>query len=347
MYEKQFSTTNTAGYEETLSPRINCIDQYLDLLYENDEKKRQKIQGLASILHLCKHMENLPKIVQNNALMSALSRIMDEEKNKSIELAFLGSKIFFVISNFREFHFILSHHKIGFFAMEIISLVIRRNSHQSLGKNKQYKQYNESIENASFEIHLPNETEWIRPKKHDHLVICCVRLLRNLAEDADIEAKMVKKSIIKLLTSCLMHKSVDSLLTVLRFLKKLTIFQANAEEMIESNAKTLEKIVWILYSVSDRTILRVGLEILFNLSFLSRCRCKLMHQKGFLNFLSVQLKHSSLRRITLQLLYHMSIEIDSRESFCSTNLIHTFATFCSSINQSYAKILSAILVNVS
>ena len=60
-------------------------------------------------------------------------------------------------------------------------------------------------------------------------------LLLNLAEDLKVEMKMKNKGIIKMLVSTLNRDNFELLILVVSFLKKLSIFVENKNEMVSGN----------------------------------------------------------------------------------------------------------------
>ena len=58
-----------------------------------------------------------------------------------------------------------------------------------------------------------------------------IYLLLNLAEKGDVEEKMKRKGIVKSLVSLLERKNTELLILVTSFLKKLSCFATNKEEM--------------------------------------------------------------------------------------------------------------------
>lgn len=57
-------------------------------------------------------------------------------------------------------------------------------------------------------------------------------LLLNLAEDAKVEMKMKNKKIVPMLVQLLERDNMDLLILVVSFLKKLSIFVENKDEMV-------------------------------------------------------------------------------------------------------------------
>lgn len=75
---------------------MDNLDDYLELLYQvsgkndsdNDEALKAQIEGTSMILKLCRVVVNLEILIQNNTVMGALTRVLQEEFKKSAELTF-------------------------------------------------------------------------------------------------------------------------------------------------------------------------------------------------------------------------------------------------------------------
>ena len=65
------------------------------------------------------------------------------------------------------------------------------------------------------------------------LLLVTVYLLLNLSEDTKVEAKMRNKKIVPLLMKILNRENSDLLILVVSFLKKLSIFVENKNEMVK------------------------------------------------------------------------------------------------------------------
>lgn len=82
---------------DSLPPaRLDDLSDYLDMLYEvsgKTEKEREEAlalqqRGTAMILKLCRDVMNLEQLIQNGTVMGALTRVLQEEFKKSVELTF-------------------------------------------------------------------------------------------------------------------------------------------------------------------------------------------------------------------------------------------------------------------
>lgn len=83
--------------EDNLPPaRMSELDDYLEMLYQvsgKSEKEKEeglKLQerGTAMILKLCRDVMNLEQLIQNGTVMGALTRVLQEEFKKSVDLTF-------------------------------------------------------------------------------------------------------------------------------------------------------------------------------------------------------------------------------------------------------------------
>lgn len=75
-------------------------------------------------------------------------------------------------------------------------------------------------------------------KKQEKVLFVAFHLLLNLAEDLQIERKMKNRQIISQLMAMLDRNNPDLLFIVLNFLKKLSIFGDNKNEMKERGLAT-------------------------------------------------------------------------------------------------------------
>lgn len=69
--------------------------------------------------------------------------------------------------------------------------------------------------------------------KQEQLLRVAFYLLLNLAEDIKVEMKMVNKKIISLLIQALSRDNPDLLILVVSFLKKLSVFIENKNQMVQ------------------------------------------------------------------------------------------------------------------
>lgn len=110
-------------------------------------------------------------------------------------------------------------------------------------------------------------------KKQEQLLRVAFYLLLNIAEDVNVEEKMVKKNIIGLLVKALSRDNEELLVLVATFLKKLSIIQNNKDEMTDLNI--IEKLPRLL-QINNADLVYLTLKLLFNLSFDDQLRLKML-----------------------------------------------------------------------
>lgn len=80
-------------------------------------------------------------------------------------------------------------------------------------------------------------------QKQDRLLYMCFYLLLNLAEDAAVERKMKRKGIVAHLLHMLERSNVELLILTVTFLKKLSIYKDNKDQMLKVLLLTLLPLV--------------------------------------------------------------------------------------------------------
>jgi hypothetical protein len=84
-------------------------------------------------------------------------------------------------------------------------------------------------------FHVQLNLQTLNPKPpsfaQDKLLFVCFHVLLNLAEDIGVERKMKKRKITPMLVSMLDRKSPELVMLAVTFLKKLSIFMENKNEM--------------------------------------------------------------------------------------------------------------------
>jgi hypothetical protein len=114
--------------EELPPANMDDLDDYLELLYqvggksdrEKEASTRAQVRGTQMILMLCRDVMNLEQLIQNQTVMGALTRVLQEEYKKSVELTFNILRIFLAFSNFVEMHPLMSNYRIGVLTMKAV-----------------------------------------------------------------------------------------------------------------------------------------------------------------------------------------------------------------------------------
>eukprot|EP00599_Poterioochromonas_sp_BG-1_P001672 CAMPEP_0173148060 /NCGR_PEP_ID=MMETSP1105-20130129/9490_1 /TAXON_ID=2985 /ORGANISM="Ochromonas sp., Strain BG-1" /LENGTH=229 /DNA_ID=CAMNT_0014062633 /DNA_START=246 /DNA_END=936 /DNA_ORIENTATION=- len=126
---------NTQSDIDRLPPAdMNELDDYLELLYEvsgktdreREEVLRKQEHGTAMILKLCRDVMNLEQLIQNSTVMGAITRVLQEEFKKSLELTYNILRIFLAFSNFTEMHLLVANYKISVLTMKAVDYEIKR-----------------------------------------------------------------------------------------------------------------------------------------------------------------------------------------------------------------------------
>lgn len=109
--------------------------------------------------------------------------------------------------------------------------------------------------------------------KQEQTLRVSIYLLLNLAEDVQVEMKMRKKTILPMLVTILDRKNVELLILVISFLKKLSVYAVNKDEM--GNLGVVEKLGPLLTS-ENQDLINAVVRLLLNLSFDAELRQKMI-----------------------------------------------------------------------
>ncbi|KAK1897042.1 Kinesin-associated protein 3 [Dissostichus eleginoides] len=173
------------GVELDEEASINSIDEYVELLYEDIQ---EKIRGATLIFQLARNPDNLEELIQNEAAIGALARVLREDWKQSVDLATTIIYVFYCFSSFSQFHGLVTHFKIGALCMNIIEHELKRYDlwqDELQKKKKAYILFKKFSENQN----LKKEHEKSFRKyqsllvKQEHLLRVALGLLLNLAED--------------------------------------------------------------------------------------------------------------------------------------------------------------------
>ncbi|MGH0172184.1 UNVERIFIED_CONTAM: hypothetical protein FKN15_062731 [Acipenser sinensis] len=109
--------------------------------------------------------------------------------------------------------------------------------------------------------------------KQEQLLRVALYLLLNLAEDTRTELKMRNKNIVHMLVKTLNRDNFELLILVVSFLKKLSIFMENKNDMAEMDI--IEKLAKLV-PCEHEDLLNITLRLLLNLSFDTGLRNKMV-----------------------------------------------------------------------
>ena len=239
----EIQKTTDADAKHGTAANINYLDDYIELLYE---EVASKVKGSGLILQLARNPDNLEELSQNETLLGALSRVLREEWRVSIDLSTNIIYVFFCFSTFSQFHPIIARYKVGSLVMDIMEYEISRYKQcvderkRKMKSSKDVAAANEVAANdsssgdsstassASGNLTRAEKRFNAFVAKQDQALRVSIYLLLNLAEKTDVEEKMKRKGVVRMLVSLLERKyNVELLILVISFLKKLSCFASN------------------------------------------------------------------------------------------------------------------------
>uniref|UniRef100_A0A3B4UK04 Kinesin-associated protein 3b n=1 Tax=Seriola dumerili TaxID=41447 RepID=A0A3B4UK04_SERDU len=288
------------GMELNEEASITRVDEYVELLYEGIP---EKIRGSSLILQLARNPDNLEELLHNEAALGALARVLREDWKQSVELATIIIYIFFCFSSFSQFHGVVSHYKIGALCMSVVEHELKRHDVWCEELRKKNKSAPESGSLRRDQDKALRKYQGLRAKQ-EQLLRVSLYLLLNLAEDTRTELKMRNKNIVGLLVKVLDRDDEELLVLVVSFLKKLSIFLENKNDMAEVD--TVERLAHLV-PCEHEDLLNLTLRLLLNLSFDSGLRAKMV-EVGLLPKLTALLGDENNRQVAMRILYHISID---------------------------------------
>ena len=164
--------------------------------------------------------------------------------------------------------------------------------------------------------------------KQEQALRVSIYLLLNISEDSKVEEKMAKKSIVALLAAMLERQSQELLILVVSFLKKLSCYTKNKEEMKALNV--VDKLCPLLTTEDNFDLVNATVRLLLNLSFDADLRARMI-KVGSLPKLVLLMKKCSeeephprsanLQNSVVCVLYHLSFEDKVKSMFAYTDCI--------------------------
>ncbi|KAL4704070.1 hypothetical protein ACJJTC_001992 [Scirpophaga incertulas] len=287
---------------------LNCIDDYVELLYDDIP---EKIKGSALILQLARNPDNLTELSRNEALLSALSRVLREEWKRSIELSTNIVYTFFCFSTYNEFHPVIIQYKIGSLCMDVIDYELKR-----------YDQWKEKIE---------GKKPVLTPDKNE------------LPKSRIPEPKRRPKSGTWAVTDINMQKSRSLVSSYHEDLCNITddCLSKNDEEQMKRKLKTLSK--------RQEQLLRVAFYMLLNIADNVKVEEK-MHKKDIVGLLiGAMERHSNIDLLILivSFLQKLSIFVENKNSMASRGIIEKLAPLLNSPNADLVNVTLKLLFNLT
>ncbi|XP_006812486.1 kinesin-associated protein 3-like [Saccoglossus kowalevskii] len=295
---------------------INDIEDYIEYLYEDTP---EKVRGTALVLQLARNPDNLEELLQNETILGALARVLREDWKKSVELSTNIIYVFFCFSSFSQFHGVIAHFKIGALVMSIVEHELKRHGlwQEELQKKKKAADIHSNDPSLKKDFERSYKKYQSLLRKQDQLLRVSFYLLLNLAEDMKVEMKMKHKDVIPMLVKTLERDNFELLILVVSFLKKLSIFVENKNDMADHCI--IEKLVKLV-PCDHEDLLNITLRLLLNLSFDAPLRSKMV-KLGLLPKLVSLISNENHRVIVLCLLYHISMDDKAKSMFTYTDCI--------------------------
>jgi hypothetical protein len=217
--------------DDLIKANYDLFEKYVDMLYEDDENQsKEQVKGARLLLFLLADPENIYNIVlEKESQLNAIARTMKDEHKKKMELLIHLLAFFYTFSHYSEFHNMLSSLSIGETCINIIDFqyakyIIRKND--IISKQK-------TLSGPSFQKELDKFLFLVR--KQDRILRYAFTVLMHLAEDPNIEKKMVKKDIVGVLVKNMNRNNINLIVVMLLFIKKLSIMDINKDSMIKYN----------------------------------------------------------------------------------------------------------------
>jgi len=312
--------------EAAEAARLEDLDKYVEMLYE--DTLEQRVRASALISHLFRVPEHLPVLLDHPALVGALARVLRDDWMKSIDLEIYIVSSFFAVSLWSNFHDRLLEHLVGKITIDIIDLEMKRAAEREQDDGVAPSAVAHKVAEMQLGRGDANMSGRERRllsviQKQDRLLYYAFYLLLNLAEDINIERKMRRHNIVGYLIQCLDRSNVDLLLVAMMFLKKLAIFQENKEQM--SKAGIVPKLVKYV-SVKNTELIMVVLRLLHNLSFDVGLRGEMVAQ-GLVQAGVELMREPDLQPVVMGLLYHLSMDDKAKSLFTYTGAVSMIREF--------------------
>ena len=301
---------------------VEDVDSYIESMYE--ETTEAKLKGSISILFLCFHHENMEYMLQHNQLMGTISRTLRDDFKKNLELSLYLLNVFYAYSNFSQFHPYLLQNQVGDTCMKIIEYEVLRykkrvREFQKLRETFEKEQNNREADLKELQKTYVKEERKLSStiRKQEKVLFVAFHILLNMAEDFQIERKMVRIKITGLLVAMIERNNPDLLFIILTFLKKLSIFGENKNEMKEFNI--VEKVNRFV-PCNNQLLTQLSLRLLFNLSFDPEVRDQMVKASMIPKMVEL-LKIPPFRSFLLKILYHLSLDDKAKTNFTYTECI--------------------------
>ncbi|KAL3149688.1 Adenylyl-sulfate kinase (APS kinase) [Trebouxia sp. C0009 RCD-2024] len=297
------------GIARKALPRI--ISQ--ENLYEEDVKDKARAANcIATLFRQAQHLEPL---LSHATLLPTLARVLRDDGKRSVDLCMGIQSVWLVLSNFSQFHQLLVENQVGVLTIDILDLEIKRTEHRV--KEEGVTLRAAAAKEAAGTASDKEQRLLAVSQKQDRLLYLCAYLLLNLSEDPDIERKMQKKGIVVYLVKMLDRTNVELLILATAFLKKLSIYQENKDQMAACDV--VSRLVSLM-ATDNEVLLLACLRLLHNLSFDSGLQEEMIKQ-GLLPKAVQLVKEVTFQQVALGLLYHISQDDRHKSMFIYTDAV--------------------------
>lgn len=175
-------------------------------------------------------------------------------------------------------HSLMANYRIGVLTMKAIEFEVKRSELREVERQDREKEWADELARAKDngddypiiaerikKIRIKEaQKQKVLVRKQDKLLFVSFYVLLNLAEDVNVERKMIKKNLIPMLMTMLQRNFEDLLILAVTFLKKLSMFEENKDIFKELN---MVEVMARFLSCSSQPLITITLRFLFNLSF--------------------------------------------------------------------------------
>uniref|UniRef100_A0A673BUE5 Kinesin associated protein 3 n=1 Tax=Sphaeramia orbicularis TaxID=375764 RepID=A0A673BUE5_9TELE len=274
--------------------RLPQVEQLLYYLQNRKSSPLSLFIGSALILQLARNPDNLEELLHNGIrALGALARVLREDWKQSVELATIIIYIFFCFSSFSQFHGVVSHYKIGALCMSVVEHELKRHDvwREELRKKTKERIFKKDQDKAM--------------RKYQGLL--AKQEQEETTSDTRTELKMRNKNIVGLLVKVLERDDDELLVLVVSFLKKLSIFLENKNDMVRKLMYLkMKPLLYCIISCCQQIPLKLQNHILLSVV-----------PTDF----SLRTGDENHRQVAMRILYHISIDDRFKAMFVYTDCI--------------------------
>ncbi|GIQ87136.1 kinesin-associated protein 3 [Kipferlia bialata] len=269
----------------TTAVSLDNIEEYVELLYETPDDKHEAAMSIFNLIR--QDPSNGECIANHPVLVGALSQVLKLDGRSHIALSSAIIHIFFLLSNDEACHPVLVEHRVAEAALRVIGMqrelykkhVTRVGEAEAKLRATEAKvlKAKSSKKRTEYEARVVTHTKaydsdrqrlLILTKKQDRMFFAAFHTLLNLSRDPAIEKSLQQKSLVQHLCFLLTRRSPELIILAVNYLKNLSIYSDNLEDMRQSNlVPILCRYVPEAGATQEPALLVPTLRLLFNLSF--------------------------------------------------------------------------------